>query len=112
MSTKGRVVAIYHKETRKVLGYVPVADILAHTYGTCPLIRIAYKPPAFFLSDGLIAKNFDYEVVHNANKDPIKVIAANQKEADVLMAYGKPDLEEKILAVFNKPNSILEGMKA
>ena len=87
--SKGRVVAIYHKETRKVLGYIPINVITRQTDG----YHSKYRVPIRLSSYDYSGSECVYEVVHDGKGNPIKVIADSQREADILIRSSGPALE-------------------
>ena len=107
--SKGRVVAIYHKETREVLGYIPHAVITKQTGGHYDKFAISYRNPPY--TPGPLTTQVNYDVVHDKNGNPIKVIANDKREADMLIASQKPSGGRLIAALLNEPNQMLEGLK-
>ena len=84
--SKGRVVAIYHKETRKVLGRISCSVITKQTSGYRPVYKVMYQNCIPLLSAlGPFTTQINYKVVHDNKGNPIKVIAESQKEADMLI---------------------------
>ena len=104
---KGRVVAIYHRETRKVLGYIPVDVILRQTSGYHPKYVVMVRESPY---DWGTSKHV-YEVAHDGKGNPIKVIAVSQRDANILIASQRPTTSELIVALFNEPNPLLEGLE-
>ena len=86
---KGRVVAIYHKETRKVLGHIPIDVITRQTHGYHSKYRVPVRLSPYDYSGSECV----YEVAHDGQGRPIKVIAKSQKEADILIRSSGPALE-------------------
>lgn len=105
--SKGRVVAIYHRETRKVLGHVPVSVILRQTDG----YRSEYKAPVRESLYDWGPGFYYYDVVHDSKGNPIKVIADSQKEASLLIRTEGLTSAEQTAAILNEPNALLEGFK-
>ena len=110
--SKGRVVAIYHRETRKVLGHIPCEVITKQTEGRWPKFAIAYRNPNLFNVDGPRVTTINYDVVHDAKGMPIKVIADSQRDAYILIESQKPTTSELLRAIISEPNPILEGLRA
>ena len=108
MSKQGRVVAIYHKETRKELGYIPCSVITKQTRGDFHKYAIAYRNPVPFLSPGPQVTQINYEVVHDGKGNPIKVIAESQRDADKLIHSHGVSQQEQIADALNEPNSVFE----
>ena len=107
MSKQGRVVAIYHKKTRKVLGHIPVDVILRQTDGYRPKYRVPVRASLYDWGGSTIV----YEVAHDGKGNPIKVIANDQKEANILIVSQRPTTSELIAALLNEPNALLEGLE-
>ena len=105
--SKGRVVAIYHNETRKVLGYIPIDVILRQTEG----YRSKYRVPIRLSPYDYSGSECVFEIVHDGKGNPIKVIAESQREADTLIRTEGLTSEERTAAMLNEPNPILEGLK-
>lgn len=114
MST-GRVVAIYHKETRKVLGHIPCDVITKQTKGRYHKFAIVYRssaPMGFFNSEpGADFVQINYGVVHSDKGMPISVIADSQEDANWLIRTEGLTWEERAAALFNEPNPLLEGLE-
>lgn len=105
MSKSGRVVAIYHRDTRKVLGHIPCDVITKQTRGSCPryVLSTPYWPG--------LPDHITYNVVHSDKGNPIKVIADSQGDATTLIQSQGLTYTERISAMLNEPNPLLEGLE-